>query len=226
MAYVLGYLYADGSVEDASYIRARYLRVTSTDKDRIELIRFLLQSEHTIVKEKPPGNRKYRFLLRIGNRKLFDSLLARGLTPRKSLTMTLPDVPDLFFPHFLRGYFDGDGCVFLEEKRQDDRPAAIKRLSIIFTSGSEDFLLALQRRIASFVKIRGHLYQATRAKQLHYFTQESLMLFQLMYSNTKEPLYMRRKYDIFDEYFTRRPHKITPEIRRILKAQQGSVVKG
>ena len=41
MAYVLGYLYADGSLSDCSYIRAKYISVTSTDKDRIELFKSL-----------------------------------------------------------------------------------------------------------------------------------------------------------------------------------------
>jgi hypothetical protein len=36
MAYVLRYLYADGGLEDASYMRGRYVRVTSIHKSTIE----------------------------------------------------------------------------------------------------------------------------------------------------------------------------------------------
>ena len=35
-----------------------------------------------------------------------------GLTPKKSHTMKLPDIPDAYFFHFVRGYFDGDGGVY------------------------------------------------------------------------------------------------------------------
>jgi len=53
MAYVLGYWYADGSLEDASYLRGKYIRVTSIDKSTIEKIRDWLDSEHAIVVLKP-----------------------------------------------------------------------------------------------------------------------------------------------------------------------------
>lgn len=49
MAYVLGYIYADGSLEDASYLRGKYLRVSSAEKSNIITIRKLLKSEHTIT---------------------------------------------------------------------------------------------------------------------------------------------------------------------------------
>ncbi len=52
MAYVLGYWYADGSMEFSPHIRGKYIRVTSTDKDRIIAIKRLLKSGHRIIKEK------------------------------------------------------------------------------------------------------------------------------------------------------------------------------
>lgn len=39
MAYVLGFMFADGSLEDASYLRGKYVRVSSTDKDRVVAMR-------------------------------------------------------------------------------------------------------------------------------------------------------------------------------------------
>ncbi len=33
MAYVLGFITADGSLEDASYLRGKYLRICSSDKE-------------------------------------------------------------------------------------------------------------------------------------------------------------------------------------------------
>ena len=39
MSYVLGFLYADGHLEDSPYIRGKYVRVINTDRDRIELIK-------------------------------------------------------------------------------------------------------------------------------------------------------------------------------------------
>lgn len=55
MAYVLGFIYADGSLEDAPYIRGKYLRISSTDLDRVECIRNAMASAHTIVTELKGG---------------------------------------------------------------------------------------------------------------------------------------------------------------------------
>lgn len=219
MAYVLGYLYADGSLENALYIRGKYVRVTSTDRDRIEIIRELLQSKHTIVEEKGTGNRKTRFLLRIGNRVLYDQLVKLGMTPNKSLTMEFPKIPTPHLNSFMRGYFDGDGCVFLEEKKGKTQIKIIKRLSVIFTSGSKDFLLQLQHTLARHTDVGpGHLYQGTRAHQLHYFTKSSIRLFNFMYQGVRNKrLYMRRKYDIFEGYFKKRPERADVEVQRVLK---------
>ena len=52
MAYVLGYFYADGSLEDASYLRGKYVRVSSVEKYSILRIKKWLSSEHTIVQQK------------------------------------------------------------------------------------------------------------------------------------------------------------------------------
>ena len=115
MAYTLGYLYADGSLEDASYLRGKYMRVTSTDKSTIMKIRQWLKSEHSIVTMKPNWpNGKLRYLLRIGSHKLYDTLICLGLYPNKSLTVRFPKVPKKYLRHFVRGYFDGDGCVVCE----------------------------------------------------------------------------------------------------------------
>ncbi len=202
MAYVLGFLYADGSLEDASYIRGKYVRVTNTDHDRIEAIKKLLDSEHTVVQEDKGGNYKRRYLLRIGNSKMYDQLISLGLTPRKSLTMKFPKVPEKYLGPFVRGYFDGDGCVYLE-MRATGRP---KRLLTVFTSGSKAFLQQLHLQLQSHAGIAGsglYAHGSTKgAYQLRYSSEDSSRLFKLMYGKAIEPdLFLRRKYDIFKRYF-------------------------
>lgn len=202
MAYVLGYMYADGSLEDARYIRGKYVRVTSTDFDRIEAIKRTMRSEHTIVTEHPTGNRKLRYLLRIGNAALYDSLAARGLTPRKSLTMSMPNIPTRYFGAFARGYFDGDGCVYTEISAA----GGPKRLLTVFTSGSRIFLEQLHSVLRTKARVEGSgLYShgsTPGAYQLRYSTSDSARLFKLMYPpGVPAGLSLQRKYDIFIRYF-------------------------
>ena len=121
MAYILGYIFADGSLEDASYLRGKYLRITSKDEEILLKIKKILNSSHKLQLRKPIKINfkkstyfsKVLYLLRIGDHKIFDDLINLGVTTRKSLTLKFPEIPTLFFPHFVRGYFDGDGSVFL-----------------------------------------------------------------------------------------------------------------
>lgn len=202
MAYVLGYLYADGSLEFAPYIRAKYMRVTSTDLDRIEVIRSALHSAHTIVKIRKGGNYKDKYLLRIGSHRIFDQLTALGMTPNKSKTMEFPDVPQRFLADFVRGYFDGDGCAYLE-MRKNGRP---KRLLCVFTSGSVKFLQVLHDKLQKQIGLVGQgLYEhgsTEGAYQLRYSSADSIRLFKFMYQPpVNEDLFLRRKYAIFTRYF-------------------------
>jgi hypothetical protein len=200
MAYVLGYIYADGSLEDAFYIRGKYIRITSTDYDRIESIRTLMKSWHTIVLEKQRKRGKQRFLLRIGNGKLFDALIQIGVTPQKSFTMLFPSVPRRYFGAFVRGYFDGDGCAHVDVIH--GRP---KRLLTIFTSGSKKFLESLHGRLQKDIGLIGNgLYKhgsSIGTYQLRYSTRDSLKLFMLIYPRgLNKKLHLSRKYDIFMKY--------------------------
>lgn len=223
MAYVLGYLYADGSLEDSPYIRGKYVRVTSTDQDRIDAIRSLLKSQHTVVREVQEGRRKPRFLLRIGSGRLFDSLIKNGVTPRKSLTMKFPIVPHLYFGSFVRGYFDGDGCA-----RIDVVHGKPKRLLSIFTSGSRLFLEVLHERLCNEVGLLGNgLYKhgsTVGTYQLRYSTRDSLRLFNLMYpQGLRRKLHLRRKYDIFMRYL--RLRRISRKDIPLVLNQKGPMVK-
>ena len=54
---------------------------------------------------------------RITNKHLSDSLAKRGVVPFKGFTMPFPtDIPEELVHHFIRGVFDGDGCVYVNYK--------------------------------------------------------------------------------------------------------------
>lgn len=224
MAYVLGYWYADGSVYPS--VRGSYMNVTSTDKEIILKIKKWLQSLHTIREEKPTGpNRKTRFILRIGNKALYNSLLKLGIFPSKSLTVRLPKIPAEFIKHFVRGYFDGDGCVYLEMAKGITIAHVIKRLSIIFTSGSKRFLEELAYVLESKLKLsKGKVYDSHRSYQLKYNTTNTIKLFKLMYSDCQKEYFLKRKFDYFCKYFKLRSQRIDNDVREIID-KHGHVVK-
>jgi hypothetical protein len=206
MAYILGYIYADGSLEDASYLRGKYLRLLSTDRITIERIRALMKSEHTIVvsqpTEKHPGKTSY--FIRIGSHKIYDDLIKLGLYPNKSLTIELPTIPWKYIADFTRGYLDGDGCIYLEKINRSYGTTA-RGLRVIFTSGSKLFLEELARILHARCEIRlRNLTYGQRAFRLSYSTKDSIILLNFLYEDAPIGLFLDRKYEKFQQYLSLR----------------------
>lgn len=202
MAYVLGYMFADGNIIHYSSTRAKYIRFYSTDRDRIELIQHLMGASHRIIVEERKCPRKTIYRIQIGSHRLFSALMRLKVTPRKSLTCELPSIPKKYLAPFVLGYFDGDGCAFVERSR-NGKP---KRLLSIFTSGSKCFLEDLHERLAANYGILGRgLYKhgsSVRTYQLRYSTRDSIRLFILLYETKNlRRLALLRKYAIFIKYF-------------------------
>ena len=223
MAYILGYIFADGSLEDSPYIRGKYMRISSTDESSIINLKTILNSKHKITKTLSNVNYKPDYLLRIGSHKIFNDLKKYGLHPHKSLTIRLPKVPKKYFGNFIRGYFDGDGCVHLEKTRR----GSIKCVRVIFTSGSVKFLSQLADVLTSEISLTSRkIYKGTRSYQLRYSTRDSEKLFIFMYKDT-HGIFMERKFNKFFEYFkSKNNKKIGKSIKNILRYHNGLVAKG
>lgn len=221
MAYVLGYIYADGSLENAPYIRGRYLRITSTDKSIILKIKKWINSQHIMVTFKFPknSNRKTRYILRIGSHKIYNSLVRLGVYPNKSLTVKLPEIPVKFLADFVRGYFDGDGCVHIYKTLiENTGRESVKRIVVVFTSGSVSFLEKLGFVLKSKLVLgQGKVYMSHRSFQLRYSTNDTVKIFKFLYEKCRKDGCLERKFDVFNNYFRLCPHRIDATILRILK---------
>lgn len=227
MAYVLGYFYADGNLENADYLRGRYIRFSSVEKYSLERIRKWLESEHNIIAEKPTRpNGRIGFLLRIGSHKLFNALEKHGLYPNRSLTVRFPEIPKKYLKDFVRGYFDGDGCVFLWRTKGKNSLLILRKLSVIFTSGSKIFLEGLSKKLKNNLDLKQtKIYNSDRAFQLRYATEDSVKLFKFMYRGVGFDSFFERKFNIFKEYFGLRPQRSDITISHIINKHNGHVVK-
>lgn len=202
MAYVLGYAFADGSLIDSEPSRTCYLRFHSVDHDILKEIAKTLCYKGKILYRKPrtikKGPKFYKakicHYISIGSRIIYHDLIKLGLTCKKSLNAIFPSVPQNFLPHFVRGYFDGDGCVNVSREG--------KRLQVVFTSGSKDFLFTLSERLASSpLSIEEkNVVMSTQSFQLRYSTQEAVRVLEFMYKDLLSCPYLKRKYVIFDKW--------------------------
>lgn len=157
MAYVLGFFTADGNMIKNKR-GACFIEFYGTDRDIIEKIKILLNSNHKIGvrhMEKINENWKTAYRLQIGSKIIFGDLLKLGLTPNKSLTLKIPTVPKEFFSHFVRGYFDGDGHVSASEYQKKDRKNKSRVIITGFTSGSKQFLEELKQALDKYKIIKG-----------------------------------------------------------------------
>ena len=226
MAYVLGFLYADGCIIDAISSRTQYIQFASVDKKILEKIRAVIKSKHLLyvrpsrmcVHKNGIYKSRKSFILRIGSRRMFNDLICFGVIPRKSNVVKFPVVPSSYLNHFIRGYFDGDGCIYFYKTKGIVKTIIIKKLSVIFTSGSFTFL----KRLGEILKIQltlNHkkIYKSKGAFQLRYSTNDTLKIFKFLYKFCSQKLYLERKFNIFKNYFRLSPQKIDSESRYILK---------
>ena len=203
MAYTLGYIFADGSLQNSPQFRGKYFSVTSTDRATIEKLKKWMASSHTVASRKSPHvNGKPLYLLRVGNTPLYHALEKRGLYPNKSLTVRFPKVPQKMLKFFILGYFDGDGCIAHEKIIRKSGMLRTRKLGAIFTSGSPLFLKDLSQVISKILCIKQQkVIKTWTAYQLKYSTHDSELLFQFMYTRAKKECLLR-KYDIFKEYLS------------------------
>lgn len=225
MAYVLGFLYADGDMVDAISSRTQYIKFSSKDKNILNIIKSLLQSEHPIH-SLPPRKILHRngvyksselFYLRIGSRKMFTDLKKIGLSPNKSKIIKFPNVARKYLSHFIRGYFDGDGCVHIEMAKGKKQKLILKRINVVFTSGSKIFLQELSSSLKKITNFKNKVYNSDRSYQLRYSTSDSMQLFKFLYKNVLRDAYLKRKFKIFLKYFQLRPSRIDKDIEKIIK---------
>lgn len=201
MAYVLGFIFADGNI---IYTKRNtwFLSIQITDKDILMKIREVMNSSHVISKRKTGKKHKNLYRLQIGSKEICSDLIKLGVIERKSNTMSFPIVPNEYFSNFLRGYFDDDGGVWVgpKNKRQNIRKYVI---STFFTSGNKDFLVVL----AKLLKKRGIkgdcIVKKERGYDLKYSINDSLILYKIMY-NSRCSLFLVRKRERFEKYIKMR----------------------
>jgi hypothetical protein len=188
MAYILGFIYADGCVEDND--SRLNIRLQYDDIELLEKIKKELCYTGKVTKYNSKiGDKKYKSCkLQISSIDMISDLKKLGLTSNKSLVLQFPNVPKEYIIDFIRGYFDGDGCI--------DRPEYPR---IRICSGSEMFLCQLQKSLVKF----GFTEKVIGKKKNHnvydicYSYKETMKLYNLFYENVN-CMFLKRKKDKFD----------------------------
>ena len=111
VAYILGYLWADGSIRN----RAKSVRLKINEEDYQNIkptLLFIGKWSESQIKPKLPFH-SAKIEARFNNKVIYD-FLVKNVYYQKSVaspTEILSRIPSHLHSHFFRGFFDGDGCI-------------------------------------------------------------------------------------------------------------------
>lgn len=108
-AYFLGLIMADG----CNMKTGLNLGLQEEDAKIIYLFKQSIESTGNIrlINRNHIPNNKNQVLFNIYSKELSDDLTSIGVPPNKSLVLKYPNIDTALDSHFIRGYFDGDGCI-------------------------------------------------------------------------------------------------------------------
>ncbi|WP_297419399.1 LAGLIDADG family homing endonuclease [Clostridium sp.] len=189
-AYILGFLYADGSVSANKYYLS--IDISIEDIEIIDLISKELYITPPKYMYKTIKNRKYVKLC-VGSKKICSDLINLGCIPNKTFLIKFPNenqVPNYLLSHFIRGYFDGDGCITTKE--------GIRPMATII--GTLDFLDGVYN-ILNFNNIKKRcMFKISKIYRLSISNlKDNYYFYHYIYNNST--VYLKRKKDKYDTYY-------------------------
>lgn len=142
-AYILGFLYADGYNNRIN--NSVVLSLSKEDREILEKISEEVGSNKPLFESdyvnKNDGTERHMLILTMASKHMCEALEKWGLTQNKTFTIDFPDfLREDLIPHFVRGYFDGDGCACSTTDKGRPRFQITLMSSTQFCNGLVDYL--------------------------------------------------------------------------------------
>ncbi len=198
IAYLAGLIASDGCMVN----NRRHINLTSKDKELIDVTQKILGMNVKVsIKKSMYGGSAYH--LQFSNVALYDFFIEAGIMPAKSKILSAVNVPDDYYAHFLRGYFDGDGCIY---SFWDKRWRSSFMYYTEYTSASPSFLHWLRAQNQQLAHTTpGRIRNGRGADALSYAKLDSRLLFDFMYPSPEVPR-LSRKFSRFVDFFGADPY--------------------
>lgn len=186
MAYILGIWYADGCIF-TNKGRGYYFSIKLNKKDKylLQLILNDLNSLHNIYE-----NNDGSVHITISSKTIYQDLIVLRGKENKSLSIILPNVPDEYMHDFIRGYFDGDGCVTYKKDKG--------YYSRYICSGSKEFIEGIYKYLKNNKVIGGSgVYNSKGCKIPRLlFNKKDGINFEKYMMKDNPYLYLKRKHNL------------------------------
>ena len=204
-AYWLGFIYADGSITKKAYEKGSYtyrLRMELMFEDKYILEQMALDLESDLKPKEYYNDTssfegynkpKHTAYIMFSSKKMGEDLVKLGVVPNKTLILkSLPSIPDNLMKHFIRGYFDGDGSVYLTKDN------TIKTAFY----GTHDFINSIQDFLIKELDLTKKKITDQKEANVSFVgmaKQESEKLYHYMYDEAT--IFLNRKYEKYNKYF-------------------------
>lgn len=197
-AYILGLWLSDGWVTDDEIC----IKIHKDDIQLVEKIRDFF------CPEIPIKEIKNTISFRLSSKELVSQFNSYGCVKNKTYSdMHIPNIPKNLIRHFIRGYFDGDGTIFIDRKYYKSNICSVcknflKELQDILTENNIESRINIEKRSNKIMKTpQGKSTNCKDMYRLYVSKQTEIIKFKdFMYRNST--IYLQRKYNKFPETFT------------------------
>lgn len=186
LAYVLGFAFADGGVGK----NRNSLTLSQSEKE-------ILENMASIV---PNGQLSYSlgakvWRLRFCEPNLNSILATHGIVANKTVYGSWDaSLPIELIPHYIRGFFDGDGHIFIASVAKD-----VCHVGLMFVCHSKEFLMALEQTLRCYGASARKITQDGNNFRLRYNRHSDLACIHSILYPTTAQIYLDRKKRVFDE---------------------------
>lgn len=192
-AYWLGFIWADGNIAKRDYCFE--MSLAEKDKEHLQKFNDFIKHIRPIKEKKCKLHDKTFIAYRVSfnSKHFWNTLNNYGCVPNKSLTLKFPDLTvfenkDLV-NHFIRGYFDGDGCISHCNKTHT-------KIAFILCGTTE--MLNTISTILGKPNCKLQSKPNTKCMELCFNHFTALSILHKIYNNAS--IYLKRKYQLYKEY--------------------------
>ena len=217
-AYWLGFIFADGYISSTN--NTFEISLKGSDKNHLE--KFHKFMEHKDINHVKLGTVKCgkikceRCRWFVTDKHLWNVLNSYGCTPNKSVTLQFPIITifkyDHLIRHFIRGYFDGDGCISRHLHKTKVSPS-------IQLLGTPEFL----DKIEEYSNIFGTRGKDNRWKNnteyISFKLEDGVNFINYIYKDSK--IYLDRKYKLYE--FFKQGSRSLQEWNELLQTENGEI---
>lgn len=192
-AYITGILHSDGCITRGT----KQVRIKLTDLDLIEEINSKIYKDRPLYYSNPTNHHKKAGIMVITHHQVYEDVQKHGCCLDKTYNLEFPTtIPDELMGDYFRGFFDGDGCVYIN-KKLSYKPANITIVATRkWVKGAIAWLDKIGIRVSEYDD-RRHDNRITK------FTLSDVKsikkFYEFMYADLENQIYLKRKFEKYKE---------------------------